>query len=161
MKSGDGSNEFLSDLKKGKLYPFLLKCLLFTVLEPQNHMRTFIGSDGRTYINQLCLDNTNVETLACQDLGKMKKNEEEEKLVRQWEIILEDAKQTSNYNPALTYGLYQIKVELNTTHKNEKTNEIIYDYPNLNGNIRTLAELVKNYYNKEIIPILFKYQFLK
>lgn len=161
MKSADGADRFFSDVKNGKLHPFLLKCLLFTVLEPQNHMRSFTGSDGRKYVNQLCLDNSNGETIASRDLKDMKKNERENILLEQWNKILADARSTNNYDPQITYGLYQIKVELNTTHRDEETNEIIYDYPNLNGNIKALAELVKSYYNEEIVPLLFEYQLLK
>ena len=65
--------------------------------------------------------------------------------------------QTIYYN----YGLYQIIEELNTYTKDEISNQKIYDYPSLNGNIRSLAEMVKNYYLNEIVPILFKYEFLK
>lgn len=161
MKSADSAYKFFNDIKNGELIPFLYKCLLFTVLEPQNHMKTFIGSDGKKYINQLCLDNTNGKTIASYDLSHMQMNEREKALVEQWEKILMDAKHTANYHSEYTYGLYQIKVELNTTHQNEETHETIYDYPNLNGNIRTLADLVKSYYNEEIVPTLFKYQFLK
>lgn len=46
MKSGDGAKKFESDVRDGKLIQFLLKCLLFTCLEMQNHMRTFTGPDG-------------------------------------------------------------------------------------------------------------------
>lgn len=161
MKSADGAEMFLSDIKNGKLRPFLLKCLLFTVLEPQNHMRTFIGTDGRKYVNQLCLDVTNGETIASRDLKNMVMDEREKILSEQWNKIFADAKNTKNYDCSITYGLYQIKDELNTTHKNEMTNEVIYDYPSLNGNISTLAELVKKYYNEEIVPVLFEYQLLK
>ena len=37
----------------------------------------------------------------------------------------------------------------------------VYDYPILNGNISTLMTLLKDYYLKEIVPFLFKYEFLK
>ena len=161
MKSADGADKLFSDIKNNKLHSFLLKCLLFAVLEPQNHMRSFIGSDGRKYINQLCLDNSKGETIASRDLKNMKMNEQEKILLEQWNKIFADAKQTANYNNSLTYGLYQIKVELNTAHKGNETNSFIYDYPSLNGNIKTLAELVKKYYNEEIVPVLFEYQFLK
>lgn len=161
MKSADGAGRFFADVKSGKLYPFLLKCLLFTVLEPQNHMRTFMGSDGRKYVNSLCLDDTNGETIALRDLKKMKMNNREKALVKQWKKILTEAKLTSNYDSSFTYGLYQIKVELNTTRMNEETNEIVYDYPGLNGNIKALAELVRKYYNDEIVPVLFDYELLK
>jgi hypothetical protein len=36
-----------------------------------------------------------------------------------------------------------------------------YDYPELHGNINSLAKRVKDYYLKEIVPTLFKYKFLK
>lgn len=161
MKSGDGADIYHKDVKKGKLNDYLLKCLLFTVLEPQNHMREFIGSDGRHYKNQLCLDNTNGETLASKTLKQMEKNEEEKVLLSLWDRILEKAKQTTNYTPTFSYGLYQIKTELNTTHFDEDTGTNVPDYPELNGNIETLASRLKDYYNSEIVPTLFKYEFLK
>lgn len=161
MKSADGAKIFYKDLKKGELKPFLLKCLLFTVLEPQNHIREFKGSDNRYYKNELCLDTTNGITLAVTALKEMIKNENEEKLINIWETILKNAKETKEYKPTINYGLYQIKTELDTSHKDTDNQTTIYDYPELHGNINTLAELVKKYYLKEIVPILFKYEFLK
>ena len=70
MKSADGADNFKRDVKNGKLEQFLLKSLLFTTLETQNHMRSFIGSDNFFYRNELCLDTTNGETLATKDLKK-------------------------------------------------------------------------------------------
>ncbi|MBR8765567.1 hypothetical protein IX306_000011 [Porphyromonas levii] len=55
----------------------------------------------------------------------------------------------------------EFQVELNTAHKDEKTQSTVYDYPLLNGDINTLAVMVKDYYLKEIVPVLFKYEFLK
>jgi len=161
MKSGDGASIYLVDIKKGLLNEYLLKCLLFTVLEPQNHMREFIGSDHRHYKNQLCLDITNGETLAYKDLQYLEKNKTEIVLLELWKKILSQAKSTVNYNPTYNYGLYQIKTELNTEHVDIDTGETIPDYPELNGNIETLGNLVKDYYIKEIVPNLFKYEFLK
>lgn len=161
MKSGDGAGIYYADKKKGLLDEYLLKCLLFTVLEPQNHMREFIGSDKRHYKNQLCLDTTNGETLAYKALQSLKKNKKEEVLFELWMKILTQAKKTAGYNSAYNYGLYQIKTELNTEHIDTETGESIHDYPELNGNIETLGNLVKEYYLKEIVPTLFKYEFLK
>ena len=161
MKSGDGAERYYKDLKKGKLNIFLLKSLLFTILEPQNHIREFIGSDGRHYKNQLCLDNTNGETLANKVLKTMKKNNDEEVLFSLLNKIIIQAKQTANYNSKFNYGLYQIKVELNTSHVGPDTGDTVPDYPELNGNIETLARHVKDYYLKEIVPMLFEYEFLK
>ena len=124
-------------------------------------MREFVGSDGRHYKNQLCLDTTNGETLASQRIKDMMKTEEENVLLELWQKIIEEAKQTVNYNYEYNYGLYQIKDELNTEHIDPDTGNSVPDYPKLNGNIETLAEHVKDYYNKEIVPTLFEYEFLK
>lgn len=161
MKSGDGAERYKIAVASGVLDEYLLKCLLFTVLEPQNHMREFVGSDGRHYKNQLCLDITNGETLAFQKLKDMKKTEEEKTMLELLHKIIEEAKQTVNYQPQYNYGLYQIKTELNTEHIDPDTGDSVPDYPKLNGNIETLAEHVKDYYNKEIVPTLFEYEFLK
>lgn len=161
MKSGDGAERYKKAVASGKLNAYLLKCLLFTVLEPQNHMREFVGSDGRHYKNQLCLDTTNGETLASQKIKDMKKTEEEKTLLVLWQKIIDEAKQTANYNPQYNYGLYQIKDELNTEHIDPDAGDSAPDYPKLNGNIETLAEHVKDYYNNEIVPTLFEYEFLK
>ena len=161
MKSGDGAEKYKKAVASGKLDAYLLKCLLFTVLEPQNHMREFVGSDGRYYKNQLCLDTTNGDTLASEKLKSMKETEEEETMLELLQKIIEEAKQTANYQPQYNYGLYQIKSELNTEHIDTDTGDSVPDYPKLNGNIETLAELVKDYYNKEIVPTLFEYEFLK
>lgn len=160
MKSGDGAEKYFNALKQNKLKPYLLRCLLFTVLEPQNHMRSFKGSDGRYYVNELCLDNTTHETIASHDLKELKMDEQEKELVELWKKILIEAKKTKNYKPQKTYGLYQIKVELNTTHKDEEGNTI-FDYPILNGHIKSLAKKVGTYYNEKIVPTLFDYEFLK
>lgn len=161
MKSADGQSQYNKDIKNGKLEQFLLKCLLFTVLEPQNHMREFLGANGRLYRNNLCIDNTNGKTLALKSLRKLRKNSREEELIKQWNKVFSDAKQTRNYNPQYNYGLFQIIEELNTYRKDIISNQTIYDYPSLNGNIKSLAEMVKNYYLEEIVPFLFKYEFLK
>lgn len=161
MKSADGCERFKNDIANGTLKQFLLKCLLFTVLEPQNHMRSFIGSDGREYVNQLTLDITNGETLAVQDLIALQLNDTEHRLILQWNKVLDDAKLTDEYDNSINYGLYQIRFELNKSFLNEETGERIIKYPSLNGNIKTLANMVKEYYNHEIVPVLFQYEFLK
>lgn len=159
MKSADGSNLFNNDIKK--LDQFLLKNLLFVSLEMKNHCRSIIGSDGRTYRNELCLDDTNGDTIATKDLSRLKLDEKEQVLINQWRKTLNLAKKTNNYSKDITYGVYQIRVELNTFEKDEKTNRLKYYYPELNGHLNTLTSLLKNYYLTEIVPTLFKYEFLK
>ena len=124
-------------------------------------MREFWGANGRLYRNNLCIDNTNGKTLALKSLRKLRKNLREEELIKQWNKVFSDAKQTRNYNTQYNYGLFQIIEELNTYRKDIISNQTIYDYPSLNGNIKSLAEMVKNYYLEEIVPFLFKYEFLK
>lgn len=161
MKSADGANRFYADVACGKLEQFLLKCLLFTCTEMQNHMRTFTGSDGRFYRNELCFDDTNGETIALRDIKKLKTNKKEQDILRQWDIILQWAKKTKNYDPKLTYGIYQIAVELDTYHTDETTNSIVWDNVELHTALAGLKTLVKEYYNTEIVPTLFEYEFLK
>ena len=160
MKSADGADSYLQAVKNGKIFTMLQKILLFTCLETQNHMRTFTGSDGRFYRNQLCLDCSNGNTLAKEKLANFIPNEQEQQLLKQWDLVLENAKKTANYDRTMTYGVYQIIDELNTSHKDEK-NKTVYDYPELNGHLNTLKQLVKKYYLDEIVPFLFEYEFLK
>lgn len=160
MKSADDSDGYLKAVGKGKIFANLQKILLFTCLETQNHMRSFTGSDGRFYRNHLCLDCTNGNTLAKDKLVAFEPNEREQQLLKQWELVLENAKKTKKYDHTLTYGVYQIIDELNTSYKDEK-GKTVYDYPELNGHLNTLKQLVKKYYLDEIVPFLFEYQFLK
>jgi len=168
MKSADGAERFNADVACGKLSQWLLKCLLFTCLEMQNHMRTFTGSDGRFYRNELCFDTTNGATVASSDIKGLKLNNSEKALLAQWDTVLKYAKQTmanernnGGYNNSLTYGVYQIFAELDTSYKDEMTDKVVYDNVELHTALNTLKELIKMYYNNEIVPTLFKYEFLK
>lgn len=49
----------------------VIRCCLGCILESQNHMRSFEGSDGSFYRNELCLDTTNGETIASNELKKL------------------------------------------------------------------------------------------
>lgn len=161
MKSADGADRFNADVVNGKLTQFLLKCLLFTCTEMQNHMRTFTGSDGRFYRNELCLDGTNGETIALRDIEGLYLGEKEKDLLKQWETVLQWAKKADGYNSSLTYGVYQIFAELDTSHVDETTGDTIWDNVELHTALAGLKTLVKDYYNSEIVPTLFEYEFLK
>lgn len=161
MKSADGADRYSADVQSGKLAQFLLKCLLFTCTEMQNHMRTFMGSDGRFYRNELCFDGTNGETIALRDIKILAVNEKEREILKQWETVLHWAKKTEHYNPALTYGVYQIFAELDTSHLDETTGSTVWDHVELHTALGDLKTLVKAYYNTEIVPVLFEYEFLK
>ena len=161
MKSADGADRFNADVSKGKLSQFLLKSLLFTCMEMQNHMRTFTGSDGRFYRNELSLDSTNGETIALRDINGLHRGEKEKALLNQWEAVLQWAKNANGYNSSLTYGVYQIYAELDTSHVDEATGDTVWDNVELHTALAGLKALVKDYYNSEIVPVLFEYEFLK
>ncbi|WP_195513371.1 hypothetical protein [Turicibacter sanguinis] len=160
MKTADGAEAYNRDVQNGQLNQTLLKVLLFTIFDTQNHMRTFIGTDNRFYRNEICLDTTNGSTLASEALMELKLNSKEKEILKLWDLILMQAKQAEEYNEALTYGLYQIIEEINLSYVNEEDVKI-YKYPALNGNIASMKTLIKNYYLEEIVPFLFDYEFLK
>ena len=160
MKSGDGADRFNADMAAGKLDQWLRKCLLFTCVEMQNHMRTFTGSDGRFYRNELCLDTTNGPTLASEDLKLLICGEAETQILDQWKKIMDAVKKTKEYDPSLTYGVYQIYAEIDTSYKDDK-NKKIWNNVEVHSALQTMKTLVGNYYNSEIVPLLFHYEFLK
>lgn len=160
MKSGDGANRFNADVASGKLDQWLRKCLLFTCVEMQNHMRTFTGSDGRFYRNELCMDTTNGPTVASEDLKKLVCGPAEQRILDQWKTLMDAAKQTDEYDPRLTYGVYQIFAEIDTSYKDDEGNTV-WNNVEVHSALQTLKALVKEYYNAEIVPPLFEYEFLK
>ena len=152
--TSDGGDAYTKDTD------FLKTCLIYTCLSNQNKCLTFEGSDGRHYQNELCFD---TGTLASKDLLEMRLDGEEQALLGLWYKILSEAKQTANYKPEWTYGVYQITKELNTfmvvgTGKNKKKK---YDYPALNGDLDTLRTKLKDYYKSHIMEKMFKYELLK
>lgn len=142
---------------------FLKSCLIYTCLSNQNKCLSFNGSDGRYYRNELCFDTTNGDTVASADLATMTLDAESKKLMVLWENILAEAKKTVNYNPNLTYGVYQITKELNTSHEEGTgtSKKTVYDYPTLNGYLVALRDALKAYYKSHITDKMFKYELLK
>lgn len=160
MKSADGHLAFERDVRNGKLRQWLLKCLLFTCMDPQNHMRSFLGTDGRRYRNSLCLDRTNGKTIASRDIEELETNELESQILAQWGLLMKYARESSEYDPSLTYGLFQISKEIDTSFKND-LGETVYNNVEVHSTLGAIKELVKRYYREEIVPTLFAYQFLK
>lgn len=160
MKSGDGADRFNADVASGKLDQWLRKCLLFTCVEMQNHMRTFTGSDGRFYHNELCMDTTNGPTVASEDLKKLVCSPAEQRILGQWKTLMDAVKQTDEYDPRLTYGVYQIFAEIDTSYKDDE-GKTVWNNIEVHSALQTLKTLVKEYYNTEIVPTLFEYEFLK
>lgn len=142
---------------------FLKSCLIYTCLSNQNKCLSFTGSDSRYYRNELCFDTTNGDTVASVDLARMSLDDEEEELLKLWKDILEEAKKTKEYQKELTYGVYQITKELNTSRKigSGKSKKIVYDYPILNGYLEALRINLKKYYKSHITEKMFEYELLK
>ena len=149
--TADGGDRYLKDKD------FLKTCFIFACLSQRNHCRSFDGSDGRFYKNELCFDKG---TVASNKLKTYKLTKEEKDLLDNFTDILAKAKATKTYNRKYTYGTYQIDEELNTRYENEN-DEWIYDYPELNTAINSLKTKLAKYYENNIQPKLFEYELLK
>lgn len=140
---------------------FLKACLIYTALAYHNKCRSFRGSDGRDYRNELCLD---AGTEASKALEQYTLTEAEKGLVKQWDKVLDLASKTVGHQDSYTYGVYQIDVELNTKRTvqvNAKRNQTVYDYPLLNGEIKTLRTMLARYHADVITPKLWEFGLLK
>jgi aspartate ammonia-lyase len=124
---------------------------------------SFKGSDGREYINELCFSSMgeeHYETYADKFLSQFKLNALEEDALQLWSEILETIEGCKNFNQKYVYGVHQIEQELNTFKKDEN-GTICYDYPELNTKLNSLKTQMNEYYEKYILPKLFKYELLK
>jgi len=149
--TADGGDRYLKDKD------LLKTCFIFACLIQRNHCRSFDGSDGRFYMNELCFDKG---TIASSKLIAYKFTTDEQDLLDIFYDVLKKAKVTKNFNKKYTYGTYQIDEELNTRYKNEN-DEWIYDYPELNTAINGLKTKLAKYYETVIQPKLFQYELLK
>lgn len=152
---------------KGMMYiedsAFIKSCFIFSILDYYNKCCTLKLPDGRLLRNELCFDTTNGDTVASVDLNKFKLDTEETALIDKWKEIFAQAKLTANYNSELTYGVYQITKELNTSHEEGlgKSKKKIPDYPELNTYLEDLRGMLKKYYASHITEKMFKYELLK
>jgi hypothetical protein len=171
-KSYDLGNKYESDPE------FLKKCLIWTSLSKQNKCKTFQGSDGRTYYNQMCPgflpDNTPTQSQEWIDWFRkngIPDNEEEKTLFSFWNDVMDEAKKTVEYDaihaitPNPTLGLWQIWEDINVR---EDTGEVVKGkpvfqrkYPALNTSIFKLSNALKDYYLSHISAKLFAYELLK
>lgn len=149
--TADGGDHYLKDKD------LLKTCFIFACLGQRNHCRSFDGSDGRFYKNELCFDKG---TLASSKVKNYKLTKDEQDLLDTFNDMLAKAKHTKSYNKKYAYGTYQIDEELNTRFKNEN-DEWIYDYPELNTAINSLKTKLAKYYEIVIQPKLFEYKLLK
>ena len=155
--SSDGGVTYKADTK------FIQPCFIFACLDYYNKSLSMYDKNGRYYRNELCFDTTNGDTVASADLAKMTLDADEKALMKLWDDILAEAKRTANYDSRLTYGVYQITKELNTSHKTGtgRSQQTVYDYPTLNGYLETLRTNLKAYYKSHITDKMFQYELLK
>lgn len=151
FKTSDGGEKYKTDNN------FLKSCLIYACLSYFNKCRSFDGSDGRFYRNELCFDG---KTIASEKLKSFKLSEIEKELLSSFKEVLNEANKTQNYNSKYTYGTYQIDDELNTNKKDEN-DTVVYDYPQLNTKLVALKMKLNKYYETEIQPKLFEYELLK
>lgn len=155
-RCADNGDNFSQDTE------FLKSCLIYTALSRHNKIRSFHGTDGVDYRNELCLD---AGALATCTLANYELTDTEKALLAQWHKVLEQARSTSGYEASKTYGLCQIDVDLNTRHRVAKPNGTgmvtVHDYPILNGDIATLKTMLADYHATVIAPKLWSYGLLK
>lgn len=152
--TSDGGDKYTKDKE------FLKNCLIYTCLSNQNKCLSFIGSDNRYYKNELCFD---LDAVAFNDLQQYKLDKDEQILIDLWNKILKETKETKEYNPSYSYGVYQITKEINLYDEkiNGKNKERIYHYPVLNGDLNTLRVKLKEYYKTHIADKMFEYELVK
>lgn len=159
--TADGGDAYTQDQQ------FLKMCLIYTCLSNKNKCISFTGADNRYYRNELCLDSSIKQTYATMDLGKCinssktEVNNDEKELLSLLDNILKEAKKCVNYNSDLTYGVYQISNELNTSHKEGNMKKKIYDYPTLNGYLVSMRGKLKDYYRNYIFDKMLQYKLLR
>ena len=174
--TADKGDEYVKDKD------FLKKCLIFTCLSQKNHCRTFKGTDGRMYYNELCLLQ---DTLSDKELAKFELDNEDKKLISKWQLVLDEARRLK---PDFEkWGLYQIEEELTNKKKSTKKEQTLqfesddedyyygttqqeitagsevvkYDNSNLMNYIKELKDELKTYYKSQIQDKLFEYELLK
>ena len=95
------------------------------------------------------------------DIKNLKANETEKTILELYSTLLNHVKETKEYRKELTYGIYQIFAEIDTSYTDEITGKTVYNNIQVHSDLQAMKELCKNYYNSEIVPVLFEYEFLK
>lgn len=156
-KSYDGDGRHLQDKE------FIKKCFIYTCLTYKNKCRSLNGSDKRFYRNELCFDG---DTLANKTISTFELTKRERDLIKYYNDVLYEIRETEEYNPRFSYGVWQISEEINIkidSGRVDKHNKPIFviKYPRLNTQLNLLKSEVERYYRDLIIDDLFKYELIK
>lgn len=150
-RSGDGSVNYFNSLKDEKVQEWLNKVAFFVGLHRWNKSKSFVGSNGKIYKNELCLDNDSFLQKYLFSRGffdKCKMSEREINLLSLHDELLKLLKDKTTYNENFTYGICQIFDE----------------FSNDNDILELLKEIqneLRKYYKEEIEFNLFRFEFLK
>lgn len=121
------------------------------------------GSEASDTFDGVCLEFDGTECLSKTKKIYAKKlicSPAEQRILDQWKTLMDAVRQTDEYDPRLTYGVYQIFAEIDTSYKDDEGNTV-WNNVEVHSALQTLKALVKEYYNAEIVPTLFEYEFLK
>ena len=152
MKSGDGGGNYLKDLQ------FLKNCFLWSCLTNKNKCI----SDKEKSNEMSLLQNSRSDII----LRSLKKDDDDNKLLKRWFKILDFIKNTEEYNIEYKYGLNQIEKEINIKifngSYNKKQEELReFKYIELNDLIKYFKAELKEYYASKIYPNIIKYCLIK
>lgn len=157
----------------------LRSCFIYTALSQRNKCLSFYGSDNRFYNNELCFDDN---TQMTNDLQNMTLNQNDKSILELWNRVLRLAKNTDEYNPKYSYGVWQIENDLNVfwddtkriwSDKDKKEEnrrraklkisklDLSPKYTDLNTALNALRIALREYYKTEIQDKLFEYELLK
>lgn len=150
---------------KGKTYKddidFLRKSTLWTCISQGNHCLSFKGSDGKLYLNEMCLDPNSLvrDELVNQKLfGKLDKDDLS--LLKAFDELFTLVKETKEYKECYQYGTYQIEKEINTFYKNDKGKRV-YNNEKVNTKLKELKDILDRYYREQLEDKLFEYELVK
>ncbi|XQP55322.1 MAG: hypothetical protein ACOQNV_00935 [Mycoplasmoidaceae bacterium] len=153
MKSADKGLAYYKDKE------FLKQCFIFTILNIQNRC---ISSD--TIKNQCAFGQ---KTKCDEILSTLILDDQDKKLLKRWQNVLEEAKNCEEYHKGWIYNYSQIENEMaskkvESGDYNKKGEPIMKPkYDELVDKIKYLADELKSYYCKKIMPKLYRYQLLK
>lgn len=140
---------------------FLRKSTLWTCISQGNHCLSFNGSDGKLYLNEMCLD---PKSLVRDELINQKKFGELDKadltLLNTFDELFALAKETPEYESKFQYGTYQIEKEINTIYEDDKGKKV-YNNEKVNTKLKELKILLNEYYQEQLEEKLFKYELIK
>lgn len=153
MKSADKGLTYFKDKE------FLKQCFIFTILNIQNRCKSN---------NDLINKSAFFQNTPCDKILKaLTLNDDDNKLLKKWKDVLEEARNCDEFNPNWVYNYNQIEndmasLKIESGDYNKKGEPIMRPkYQELFDKVKYLSNELKSYYCKNILPKLYKYELLK